>query len=124
MSSHPRASVTTPLDCIETSNEGANALKTVGQDEPYLVGHYPDNPVYPGVFLFDLCEKLASACPAIARPFDHVDSLRFMRPVLPGDIVRIGLGLRRSAAGEVVGASFVGRSDNDEKLFTARMSYA
>ncbi|MFJ4650565.1 3-hydroxyacyl-ACP dehydratase FabZ family protein [Nocardia sp. NPDC088792] len=124
--SHPRASTTTALDVVEIGPAGATAIKTIGPAEPYLSGHYPGNPVYPGVFLLDLCEKLVSACPAVERPFDHLNSLRFSAPTLPGDRIRIELTLRRSPAGQVVGATFLGRSDTPdaEKKFTARMSYS
>lgn len=124
--SHPRASSTTELEAVDVTDDGGTALKTIDREEPYLSGHYPGNPIYPGVFLFDLCEKLASSCPAIPRPFDRLDSLRFFAPALPGDRVRIELTLRRSAAGTVIGAAFLGRStvEDQQKLFTVRMSYA
>lgn len=124
--SHPRASSTTALDSVDLTDEGATAFKTIGQQEPYLSGHYPGNPIYPGVFLFDLCEKLASSCAMIPRPFDRLDSLRFFSPALPGSEVRIELTLRRSPEGNVIGAAFLGRSnaEDQQKLFTVRMSYA
>ena len=124
--SHPRASCTTKLDSVSVTPAGVTAVKTIGPTEPYLSGHYPGNPVYPGVFLFDLCEKLASACPAIGRPFNHLKSLRFFAPTLPGDRIRIELTLRYSTDGQVVGATFAGFSDSGvpEKKFTAGMSYS
>ncbi|WP_371618380.1 hypothetical protein [Streptomyces sp. NBC_00454] len=124
--SHPRASSTTALDHVETTSTGATAIKTIGPVEPYLSGHYPGNPVYPGVFLLDLCEKLVSQCPAIERPFDRLNSLRFSAPTLPGDRIRIELTLRYSPEGQLTGANFLGRADTSEaeKKFTARMSYS
>jgi 3-hydroxymyristoyl/3-hydroxydecanoyl-(acyl carrier protein) dehydratase len=122
-----RASCTTALDAVEVTPHGAVGAKTIRPDEPYLSGHYPGNPVYPGVFLLDLCEKVLAACPSVERPFDRVDSLRFFAPVLPGDQVRIEVTLRRDAEG-VTGATVVGRAmtgdDDERKRFTVRMSYA
>ncbi|WP_412076464.1 hypothetical protein ACLF6K_13085 [Streptomyces xanthophaeus] len=114
------------MDFVETTPTGATAIKTIGPAEPYLSGHYPGNPVYPGVFLLDLCEKLVSACPAIERPFDCLDSLRFSAPTLPGDRIRIDLTLSYSPEGQITGAKFLGRADTSEadKKFTARMSYS
>jgi len=120
-----RASCTTALDTVEMTPDGAVGVKTIGPDEPYLSGHYPGAPVYPGVFLLDLCEKVLAACPSVERPFDRVDSLRFFAPVYPGDLVRIEVSLRREA-GRVTGASIVGHAmmgDGDgQKRFTVRVS--
>jgi 3-hydroxyacyl-[acyl-carrier-protein] dehydratase len=122
-----RASCTTALDAVEVTPHGVVGVKTIRPDEPYLSGHYPGNPVYPGVFLLDLCEKALAVCPSVERHFDRVDSLRFFAPVLPGDLVRIEVTLRREAD-HVTGAAIIGRAiagdDNGQKRFSVRMSFA
>lgn len=67
---------------------------TVRGDEYFLQGHFPGNPVVPGVIL---CEMLAQASCALiadkiqgATPyFTGISKARFKRMVRPGDILKI-----------------------------------
>ncbi|MDD3165770.1 MAG: beta-hydroxyacyl-ACP dehydratase [Oscillospiraceae bacterium] len=60
-------------------------------DEWFLDGHFPDNPVVPGVILCEMlaqsaCVLLADGCPADTTPyFTSMDKVRFKNPVHPGD---------------------------------------
>jgi len=70
------------------------ALKNVSINEPYFRGHFPEQPLMPGVLI---CEALAQAGALLAhRSRDGVpagrvvllaglDRVRFRRPVVPGD---------------------------------------
>jgi beta-hydroxyacyl-ACP dehydratase FabZ len=70
------------------------ALKNVSINEPFFRGHFPEQPLMPGVLI---CEALAQAGALLAhRSTDGVapgrvgvlaglDRARFRRPVLPGD---------------------------------------
>ena len=69
---------------------GATATKLVGVDEPYLEGHYPSFPIYPGVFVIEsLLQTHRAACRA--RGLDDpgtvtaLRSVRFLIPFFPGD---------------------------------------
>ncbi len=71
------------------------ALKNVTVNEPYFPGHFPENPVMPGVVIL---EALAQACGLLAFAtadqapdestslfFVGIDKARFRKPVQPGD---------------------------------------
>lgn len=74
------------------------ALKNVSNNEPFFVGHFPGDPVMPGVLI---CEALAQAGALLAFRTDGgappngrlllagLESTRFRRPVLPGDQLRL-----------------------------------
>lgn len=80
------------LDEVNINEEGkAIGLKYIAGDEWFLNGHFPDNPVVPGVIL---CEILAqSVCILLPSQslnkgtpfFTGLDKVRFKSPVKPGD---------------------------------------
>jgi 3-hydroxyacyl-[acyl-carrier-protein] dehydratase len=72
--------------------ETAHGKYTVRGDEFFLHGHFPGNPVVPGVIL---CEMMAqSACVLLASGqadgctpyFTSLNNVKFKNPVKPGDV--------------------------------------
>lgn len=93
------------------------ALKNVTMNEPYFMGHFPGNPVMPGVMVI---EALAQAAGILSfktmgrRPdgnsvvyFAGIDGARFKKPVVPGDQLRLEVNLHRLVRGV---AKFGGRA--------------
>jgi 3-hydroxyacyl-[acyl-carrier-protein] dehydratase len=77
-------------------DESAIGIKNVTANEPHFLGHFPGNPVFPGVLLIEgmaqtagvLCLKSLGT---IEKPqlvyFLTIDKARFRKPVVPGDRV-------------------------------------
>jgi beta-hydroxyacyl-ACP dehydratase FabZ len=70
----------------------AAGFKNVTINEPFFQGHFPNNPVMPGIFIIEAMAQLGGTVilePKAARtsvPYlAGVDKVRFRRPVLPGD---------------------------------------
>ncbi len=87
------------LDRVLELEEGkrCKALKNVTGNEPFFEGHFPGNPVMPGVLIV---EAMAQACGIAAFAletdvankwllFAGIDKARFKRPVVPGDQLMI-----------------------------------
>jgi 3-hydroxyacyl-[acyl-carrier-protein] dehydratase len=85
------------------------AIKNVTANEPFFQGHFPENPVMPGVLIL---EALAQAAAILgARTLDArlgsesimylagVDEARFKRPVVPGDTLLLRATLERTLRG-------------------------
>lgn len=67
------------------------AVRTFREDEEFFRGHFPGNPIVPGVLLIEgMAQALAYLAlrgPASAVYLTGVDRARFRKPVVPGDRV-------------------------------------
>lgn len=92
----------------------AVALKNVSAGEPVFQGHYPGNPIFPGVLIIEAMAQ-AGAVALMSQPefankvplFAGIDEAKFKRPVVPGDQLRLeveivtmrrGLGIGKGRA--------------------------
>lgn len=85
-------------------NESAVGIKNVSINEPFFQGHFPKQPVMPGVLIIEAMAQTAAvlvvhSMGAIAEGklvyFMTVDNARFRRPVVPGDTLRIQVARSR-----------------------------
>ena len=76
--------------------ESCIGIKNVTYNEPHFQGHFPGNPVMPGVLLIEGMAQTAGAMCGRIRGTDRpprkvlfltIDKAKFRRPVVPGDIV-------------------------------------
>lgn len=105
------------LDEVELDGNG-NALGhyTVRGDEWFLQGHFPGNPVVPGVVL---CEIIAQTSGALLREllpgkttlYAGMDSVRFRRMVRPGDTIKVTCRITRQKSNVFVVAGEAAVSD-------------
>jgi 3-hydroxyacyl-[acyl-carrier-protein] dehydratase len=82
-----------------TLGESIVAYKNVSINEPYFNGHFPDIPVMPGVLIVEAMAQAAGILgfktmdkkPADGSIYYFVgsDKLRFKRPVVPGDQLKL-----------------------------------
>ena len=89
------------LDSSEVIDGIACGTYKVRGDEFFLQGHFPGNPVVPGVIL---CEMMAQNCCVLVGAeatqgkdtfYTSMDKIRFKHPVVPGDEVSIRCELTR-----------------------------
>lgn len=97
-------------------------LKNVTINEPYFIGHFPQQPIMPGVLII---EALAQATGILAFQSQQqrrqeemyylvgVDKARFKLPVVPGDQLHLEVTLQRVKRDIGV---FTGRATVDGKL--------
>src|SRR3989339_1245474 len=86
------------IDRIIELEEGkrAVAIKNVTINEPFFEGHFPNHPIMPGVLIIEAIAQvgvvMALRVPENAGKlvyFGGIDNVRFRRPVVPGDQLRI-----------------------------------
>jgi 3-hydroxyacyl-[acyl-carrier-protein] dehydratase len=77
-------------------DESAVGIKNVTFNEPQFTGHFPGNPVFPGVLLIEGMAQTAGAICMLAQLggdgpkqvyFLTIDKAKFRKPVVPGDTV-------------------------------------
>lgn len=86
------------IDTIEELEEGVRALgkKCVSFNEPYFAGHFPQNPVMPGVLIIEALAQVGAVA-LLGLPewkgktayFVGIDKARFKQKVYPGDVLML-----------------------------------
>lgn len=86
------------IDTIEELETGVRAVarKAVTFDEPYFAGHFPGNPVMPGVLIIEALAQ-TGAVAILSEPewkgktayFAGINKAKFKRKVVPGDLLTL-----------------------------------
>lgn len=73
-------------------DNSAVGVKNVTASEPHFTGHFPENPIMPGVLIIEGLAQTAGAICAKATGkgdnlvyFMTIDNAKFRKPVVPGD---------------------------------------
>ncbi len=86
-------------------NESAVGVKCVSVAEPHFQGHFPAQPIMPGVLIVEamaqtsavlVCHTLGHEAEGKLVYFMSIDSARFRKPVVPGDVMRIHVTKKQS----------------------------
>jgi 3-hydroxyacyl-[acyl-carrier-protein] dehydratase len=77
-------------------DEGGIGIKNVTVNEPQFLGHFPGNPVFPGVLMIEGMAQTAGVICLLRKNgtaqaskvyFLTIDKAKFRKPVLPGDTI-------------------------------------
>lgn len=90
------------VDIIIEMEPGRKAvgIKNVSAGEPFFQGHFPGNPIMPGVLILEALAQVG-ACTILSLDeyrgriayFAGIDGVKFRRMVLPGDSLRLEVEL-------------------------------
>lgn len=87
---HPFLLVDKILEC--SPGERAVGLKNITADEPFFPGHFPGNPIMPGVLIVEAMAQVAGVAGLMPEQnrgklglFAGIDNMKFKRQVVPGD---------------------------------------
>ena len=77
--------------------ESATGYKAIGVNEPWFLGHFPERAVMPGVLIVEAMAQTSGAlvvhslqgAAAPAVYFMTIESARFRKPVVPGQMLRM-----------------------------------
>ena len=112
--------------------ESARGIKMVTANEPHFTGHFPDAPIMPGVLIIEALAQTAGVMAGVTLGmadkgmlvyFMAIDSAKFRRKVVPGDMLELNVTVKRASTKIW---KFQGRATVDGELaaeaaFTAMM---
>ena len=86
------------LDTVEELEAGVRAVakKCVSYNEPFFAGHFPEEPVMPGVLIIEALAQ-TGAVAMLSHPdfkgktayFAAINQAKFKRKVVPGDVLML-----------------------------------
>lgn len=86
------------VDTIEELEPGVRAVgkKCVSYNEPYFAGHFPEEPVMPGVLIVEALAQVGAVA-ILSKPdfkgrtayFGAINSAKFKQKVVPGDVLTL-----------------------------------
>jgi 3-hydroxyacyl-[acyl-carrier-protein] dehydratase len=83
--------------------QSAIGIKNCTFNEPHFQGHFPGNPIMPGVLLLEGMAQTAGVLCVLASQrqnfkyvfFMTIDQAKFRRPVVPGDVVEFHMDMQK-----------------------------
>ncbi len=117
---------------MELSDEHIIALKTVTMNEPYFMGHFPDEPIMPAVIMVEAMAQAGGifVLSKVDDPelystyFLKISEARFRRKVVPGDVLVFSIELAAPIKRGVCtmnGKAYVGNEVAVEVSLTAQI---
>lgn len=92
-------------------NRSAVGLKNVTINEPFFQGHFPEEPVMPGVLILEAMGQTSAVMIALANDLVDkdayvylmsIDKAKFRRKVVPGDVLELHVRTLRGGSSRVV----------------------
>ena len=114
---------------IYEENKLAVGIKCISANELFFHGHFPKNPVMPGVLILEsMAQTAASMIMGLEEMkgrfayFAGIKNAKFRRQVLPGEVMKLRVEITafKRTVGKVRGVAFVG----DEICAEAQLIFA
>ena len=118
------------VDVIEELEPGVRATgyKCITYDEPYFAGHFPKEPVMPGVLQKEACAQVGAVAMLSLEEnkgktayFGGINKAKFKRKVVPGDRLKMSVSIIRSK-----GPVGIGKAEayvDNEKVLEAELTF-
>jgi len=110
------------VDGIESFDENTSiiGIKNVTINEPFFQGHFPGHPIMPGVLIVEAMAQVGGVFASLndgvgddkVTYFTGIDKVKFRKPVVPGDVLRLELVLMKFRRGiyQFSGKAYVGET--------------
>ena len=88
---------------VEIGGNRVVGIKNVTINEPFFQGHFPGHPIMPGVLIVEAMAQVGGVGALNMKInigklayFLSIDSARFRKPVVPGDVLRMEIDLLKT----------------------------
>ncbi len=104
-------------EILEMDENSVVGLKYVTGEESFFQGHFPQEPVMPGVLIIEAIAQAGAVCILSKAEFKgriayfgKLDNVRFKHKVVPGDVLRLEMTLDRirGSVGFGSGKAYIG----------------
>ncbi len=113
--------------------EGCVGIKNVTFNEPFFQGHFPDEPIMPGVLIVEAMAQTAGALVCHTAKvgdkdssvyFMSIEDTKFRKPVVPGDVLEMHIEKiqNRGPVWKFHGKAMVNGKLHAESKFTAMVA--
>lgn len=119
------------IDHIEELEPGVRAVgrKCVTYNEPFFNGHFPMEPVMPGVLILEALAQVGAVA-ILSQPenkgktayFGGIDKARFKKKVVPGDVLKLTLEIVKQKG--PIGVGKATATVDGKVAATAEMTFA
>ena len=95
-------------EIVDIGTDGATCKRTIRMEEPQFEGHYPNNPIMPGVLLCEACfqtgaiflakqiEKEGRSLNDVTPVLSRISDARFKQMIKPGDEILIEVTMKET----------------------------
>ena len=115
--------------------KSATAVKNVTINEPHFQGHFPIQPIMPGVLIIEAMAQTAAVLVVHTKGaesrgkvvyFMSIDNARFRKPVVPGDVIHLEVETlrQRGDVWKLTGKAVVDGAIVSEATFAAMIADA
>lgn len=119
------------IDTIEELETGKRAVgkKCVSYNEPFFAGHFPGEPVMPGVLIVEALAQVGAVA-ILSHPdfkgktayFGAINNARFKQKVVPGDVLMLELEIIKQKG--PVGVGSAKATVNGKVAVSAELTFA
>lgn len=119
------------IDTIEEIEPGVRAVgkKNVTINEPFFQGHFPNNPVMPGVLIIEALAQVGAVAmlsldqmKGKTAYFAGIDKARFRQKVVPGDVLTLETSIIKVKGPVGIGKAVA--TVNGKKAAEAELTFA
>ena len=120
------------IDTIEELTPGEHGIgkKCVSYNEPYFAGHFPQEPVMPGVLMIEALAQVGAVLilsEEVNRGkiayFGGIQKARFRDKVVPGDVLRLEVEMTRIKGAVGYGSAKAYRQGSDKPCTEAELTF-